>query len=126
MKQSIWTKQHYVVEDADFSSFPPVYKIRGLVKRYYAFQLLPLSKYFPVDTSKDRPTILVNKFRIPEDDYLRSGKKTSRQPSPLYQILKDGQIYEVTRTDLEFFKKTLGKQSVSYSSYFNNHPDFIV
>ena len=126
LRQSIWSKNDYVIKDIDMSKFPPLYELHGLLKRYYAFQLLPLSNFYPLDTSKNRPAILVNNFRIPEDNYLRSGKDSSRKIAPLYQILKDGKVYEVTKDDLEFYKKTLGKNSISYSSYFNDHPDVIV
>ena len=124
LRASIWSKNIFVVTHKDLSQFPATFSLDNTSKKYYNFQLLKLSKYFPIDTASHfKPQILVNTYRLSEGHKLRSGKTSSSAPEAIYTILMNGKISEVDEAELKLYKRTLGEHSLAYSAHFNSPPN---
>ena len=128
LQNSIWSQETYKIQEIDASSYPYLYKVSNLKKKYYDFQLLPLSNYFPIDDHIERPQILVNDYKLTATRSLRSGRETLNDADISYSILRNGKTENVSKSDLEYFKNLFGEKSLAYSSFFKDkkHAKFIV
>ena len=86
------------------------------VYRFYAHELQKIGTYLEPPTSSK--TVLVHDVIFSEEPILRSGKVLANKRTPSYQITRDGQPQNVTSSDLKFFKKIWGPNSLVYSDSF--------
>ena len=121
LQRSLWSQDIFRITGIDDSKYPPVYTLDKHHKKFYAFELQGLPEIYPIDEpSREKSTILVDSFHLPERAYLRSGKGRTDSNDPIYSILKKGKISSATRQDLLDYKKLLGNNSLKYSSFFSN------
>ena len=121
LQNSIWSEDIFRITSIDESKYPPVYTLDKHNKKFYAFELQGLPELFPLDEpNRERNTILVDSFHIPQRPYLRSGKNRADSDEPIYSILAKGKISTATKKDLMDYKKLLGNDSLKYSSFFSN------
>ena len=93
----------------------------GLKKKFYAFQLLKVSEYYPLERKNSLETrILVQKCVVPSRFTLRSGRKTVlNDENVIYTILKDNVVSTVDKEELIRFKRSLGNDVLVYSPFFS-------
>ena len=106
------------------NDFPPLYSLENHTKRFYAFELLKVSEYYPIaEAQKDGGAkILINDYKLGKRTFLRSGKEKFDDSEPIYSVLKDGHISFINRDELKSYKKIFGSQALLYSSHFNHTP----
>ena len=95
--------------------------MHGLSKGFYAFQLLHLTRDYPVDefgNSHIATGIHVTGFKHTNAPYLRSGRSLPSKHEIKYEILRDGQKDFVTASDLLMFKKLYGINALRYADIF--------
>ena len=121
LKRSLWSQDIFYVTRIDKSSYPPVYFISDHTKKFYAFELQALPEPYPLnDNKRNKGTIFVDSFHLPEKPYLRSGRSKVDKDEAIYTIMREGKIYSVNKNDLENYKKVLGSGSLVYSSFFSD------
>ena len=117
----LWSEEIYTVTKIDKQKFPFVYEVTGLKKKFYAFQLLKVSEYYPLERKNSLETrILVQKCVVPSRFTLRSGRKTVlNDENVIYTILKDNVVSTVDKEELIRFKRSLGNDVLVYSPFFS-------
>ena len=124
LSRSLWSESTSEITAIDTNDFPPLYSLENHTKKFYGFELLKVSKYFPiVEARKNREAkILVNDYKLSKKTFLRSGREKLDESEPIYSILKDGHISFINRDELKSYKKIFGSQALLYSSHFNHPP----
>ena len=121
LQDSIWSEKIFRITSIDESKYPPVYTLDKHHKKFYDFELQGLPELFPVDEpDREKNTILIDSFQLPQRAYLRSGKSRPDSNEPIYSIMVKGKISTATEKDLRDYKKLLGSNSLKYSSFFSN------
>ena len=124
LKNSIWSESIHKITNIDKTTFPYTYSISEANKKFYSFQLLKITQYYPLEEniSHTRPSVLVDDYHIPVNQYLRSGKATSRIEEPVYRVLYQGKVQNMQKTGLLKLKQSLGTHALAYSSKFSHEP----
>ena len=115
---SIWSKAVHIVTKIDESQFPYKYHLSGISKTFYAFQLLLLSPYYPIDESNSMSTIKVVGLEHINAPYLRSGRSLPSRAEIKYKIIKDGQLEYASASDLLTYSRLFGKSILHYADFF--------
>ena len=126
LSNSFWSDSVHTVTKIDTTKFPYIYHVSDLRKRFYSFQLLLVSQYFPITerTSFDSK-ILVKDCKQPNRYELRSGHRSKDLNGDVtYNILKNNELLSVDRNKLLQFKSAYGSDVLAYSSFFS-HPDHL-
>ena len=90
------------------------FHIKG--RRFYAHELQKVSTYLQPPKTSNK--ILINDVIFSEDSILRSGKVLAIKKTPLYKITRGDQEETVPASDIKFFKKIWGTDSLIYNKVF--------
>lgn len=118
---SIWTDSVHTVLNIDKKVWPFLYTVDNVKRRFYSFQLLLLSPYFPLNEfTPSRPTkIFIKDFKTINEPYLRSRKIIPSRHEIEYIIVeKNGETKTVSAKDLLLYKKIYGPHILEYSDIF--------
>ena len=129
-KHNMFETEVRKITQVDKSCLPYLYSITGSDKKYYFFELKKVgAEYGSLESSvqsTETSKIFVEDFNFEQLPLLRSGRIIANRNPIVYTIRRGEKTETVSAQHLKFFKKFLGKQVLTYSEKFKQHPEYII